>query len=73
MRWRFVFAVCLLIGVFASASPEKREPDFVRIEANTVESPYFKFHYPFPQGWLKLDDTVRWSKIERNIRKQALA
>jgi hypothetical protein len=52
--------------VLASASPEKKEPDAVSFEANTVESPYFKFHYSFPQGWLKLDDTVR---MEQNRKK----
>jgi hypothetical protein len=66
MRWRIAVAVCLLAGLLASASPEKKEPDAVSFEANTVESPYFKFHYSFPQGWLKLDDTVR---MEQNRKK----
>jgi hypothetical protein len=66
MGWRIAVAVCLLAGLFASASPEKKEPDAVSFEANTVESPYFKFRYSFPQGWLKLDDTVR---MEQNRQK----
>jgi len=70
MWWRIVVAVCLLAGLFASASQEKREPDFVSVEANTVESPYFKFRYSFPQGWLKLDDTVR---MEQNREKHQKA
>jgi hypothetical protein len=66
MRWRIAVAVCLLAGLLVSASPEKTEPDVVSFQANTVESAYFKFHYSFPQGWLKLDDTVR---MEQNRKK----
>jgi hypothetical protein len=67
LMWsRIAVAVCLLACLFASASPEKKEPDAVSFEANTVESPYFKFRYSLPQGWLKLDDTVR---MEQNRKK----
>jgi len=59
MRVRYSIVLSLLISLFAPASPEKKEPDTVSFEANTVASPYFKFHYAFPQGWLTLDDGVR--------------
>jgi hypothetical protein len=47
----------------STAAREKMEPDALSISGNTIESPYFKFHYSFPQGWLIQDDKLR---VERN-------
>jgi hypothetical protein len=63
---RYSIVLSLLISLLAPASPEKKEPDAVSFEANTVESSYFKFHYAFPQDWLTLDDTVR---MQQNRKK----
>lgn len=69
MGLRYLIVLSLLVSLLAAASPEKREPDAVTFEANTVESPYFKFHYSFPQGWIRLDDTVRMEQNRKKHRK----
>jgi len=69
MRVRYLIVLSLLVGLLAAASPQKREPDLVSFQANTVESPYFKFHYSFPQGWNSLDDTVRREQNRKKHQK----
>jgi hypothetical protein len=53
----------------STAAREKIEPDALNISGNTIESPYFKFHYSFPQGWLIQDDKVRVEKNRETHKK----
>jgi hypothetical protein len=65
---QWALTLILLLTVLAAAS-EKAEPDEAIISGNTIESPYFKFHYSFPQGWLTQDDKLRMQNNRENHRK----
>lgn len=60
----------LLLLTLSMTAGEKKEPDTINISSNTIESPYFKLHYSFPQGWLTQDDKLR---IENNREKRRKA
>jgi hypothetical protein len=62
MRLRLLSYFLLLITVLASGKQEKKEPDAVNISGNTMEAPYFKLHYTFPQGWSAENDDARKEK-----------
>jgi len=65
-----LWALTLILLLTAStAAREKTEPDVVTISGNTIESPYFKFHYSFPQGWQTQDDKVRMENNREKHRK----
>jgi hypothetical protein len=64
----WALALILLLTV-STAATEKAEPDEVIISDNTIESPYFKFHYSFPQGWLTQDDKLRMQNNREKHRK----
>jgi hypothetical protein len=61
----------MLGTLLAALSPEKTEPDAARIGANTFESPYFKFHFSFPQSWCTLDDAFRMESNRKRHEEAA--
>jgi hypothetical protein len=64
MLIRFLGA-CLFAATLATAMPEKMPPDAAEVSGNKFTSPYFKFHYTFPQGWSPEDDKLRREKNRR--------
>jgi hypothetical protein len=59
----------ILLLTVTTAAREQAEPDEVIISGNTIESPYFKFHYSFPLGWLTQDDKLRMRNNREKHRK----
>jgi hypothetical protein len=59
---RFQVAVILLGTMLAAAARQKQQPDVAIINGNAFESPFFKFHYAFPQGWSAEDDQARMNR-----------
>jgi len=51
--------ISLLLLLTFAAGKGKIEPDAINLSNGIAESPYFKFHYAFPQGWALRDDPVR--------------
>lgn len=64
--WSLTFIFLLTVS---TAAREKTEPDALSISGNLIESPFFKFHYSFPQGWLTQDDKVRMENNRETHRK----
>ena len=62
----------ILLLTASTAAREKIEPDALSASGNTIESPYFKFHYSFPQGWLTQDDKVRMENNRETHRKSGV-
>lgn len=56
---------CLFAAALATAMPEKTPPDAAEVSGNKFTSPYFKFHYTFPEGWSPEDDKLRREKNQR--------
>ena len=67
--WSLTFIFLLTVS---TAAREKMEPDALSISGNTIESPYFKFHYSFPQGWLTQDDKVRMERNRETHKKSGV-
>ena len=65
--WSLTFIFLLTVSTVAR---EKIEPDALSISGNMIESPYFKFHYSLPQGWLIQDDKIRMAR-NREIHKKS--
>src|SRR5215467_10135450 len=70
MRTRFSLALLLLLAMLAPAQQEKKEPDSVTASGNTIESPYFKFRYSFPQALTPMADDVRQAKNRKRHEEQ---
>jgi hypothetical protein len=68
--WWLTLIVLLTVS---TAAREKMEPDALSISGNTIESPYFKFHYSFPQGWLIQDDKLRVERNRETHKKSGVA
>ncbi len=61
--------VCLAVLLFVTCTfgqQQKIEPDSANISDGALESPFFKFHYVFPKGWIAEDSARR---MERNRKK----
>jgi hypothetical protein len=52
----------MLLAAIVAVARQKQQPDVAIIQGNSFESPYFKFHYSFPQGWSAEDNQVRMDR-----------
>jgi hypothetical protein len=52
----------MLLAAIVSVARQKQQPDVAIVQGNSFESPYFKFHYSFPQGWSAEDNQARMDR-----------
>jgi hypothetical protein len=64
---RWVWPLVVLIGSLAVGQQAKTEPDFMKISGNSVECPFFNFHYQVPTGWTTEDNALRMHKTTTQV------
>jgi len=62
MRKQCLFTVLLFMALAPGSGQEADQPDAIALSGNSVSSPFFKFHYSFPQGWSPQKEELRMEK-----------